>query len=99
MAPMLCDAPLASAPMQRRGPPGPSARRRPGGPAVPAGVAAAGLGAAAIAWRALWQEPRSERVRELELGLGHRWPPALDGLRVALVSDLHSGAPHVGAER
>jgi predicted MPP superfamily phosphohydrolase len=87
MAPMLCDAPLASARMQRPG------------PAVTAGVAAAGLAAAAIAWRALWEEPRSERVRERELGLGHRWPPALDGLRVALVSDLHSGAPHVGAER
>src|SRR3954454_16966442 len=87
MAPMLCDASLASARMQRPG------------PAVTAGVAAAGLAAAAIAWRALWQEPRSERVRERELGLGHRWPPALDGLRVALVSDLHSGAPHVGAER
>src|SRR3954454_1719747 len=87
MAPMLCDASLASARMQRPG------------PAVTAGVAAAGLAAAAIAWRALWQEPRSERVRERELGLGHRWPPALDGLRVALVSDLHSGAPHVGAKR
>src|SRR3954453_3238742 len=87
MAPMLCDAGLSSSRMQRLG------------PAVTACVAAAGLGAAAIAWRALWQEPRSERVRERELGLGHRWPPALDGLRVALVPDLHAGAPHVGAER
>ncbi len=27
------------------------------------------------------------------------WPPALDGLRVALVSDLHAGGPHVDAAR
>jgi uncharacterized protein len=72
--------------------------QRPG-PAVTAGLAAAGLAGAAIGWRALWQEPRSGRVRELELDLGARWPSGLDGLRVALVSDLHAGAPHVGAER
>ena len=54
----------------------------------------AGLAAAAVAWRALWQEPRSGRVREHELALP-RWPDELDGLRVALVSDLHAGAPHV----
>src|SRR3954471_11198274 len=71
--------------------------QRPG-PAVTAGLAAAGV-AAGIAWRALWQEPRSGRVRERRLDLGERWPPGLDGLRVALVSDLHAGAPHVGAER
>jgi uncharacterized protein len=71
--------------------------QRPG-PAATA-IAAAGLAAAAIAWRALWQEPRSGRVRERALDLGARWPPALDGLRVALVSDLHTGAPHVDAER
>src|SRR3954464_5940645 len=79
--------PLASARMQRPG------------PAVTAGIAGAGLAVGAIAWRALWQEPRSGRVRERELDLGERWPAALDGLRVALVSDLHAGAPHVGAER
>jgi uncharacterized protein len=62
-----------------------------------AGSVAAAL-AAAVAWRALWQEPRSDRVRERELELP-RWPQALDGLRVALVSDLHAGAPHVGEER
>src|SRR3954465_16089262 len=83
---------------------GPSARRPPPrpvrGPGEPgaAGCAAAGLAGAAIAWRALWQEPRSERVRELELELP-AWPAALDGLRVALVSDLHAGAPHMGEER
>jgi predicted MPP superfamily phosphohydrolase len=64
-----------------------------------AAATAAGLAAAAVAWRALWQEPRSGRVRELDLDLGPHRPHALDGLRVALVSDLHTGAPHVGAER
>jgi predicted MPP superfamily phosphohydrolase len=62
-------------------------------------TAAAGLAAGAVAWRALWQEPRSGRVREVDLDLGTHRPAALDGLRVALVSDLHTGAPHVGAER
>jgi predicted MPP superfamily phosphohydrolase len=71
--------------------------QRPGR-AVAAGAALAGLAAAGVAWRALWQEPRSERVRELDLA-PPVWPDALDGLRVALVSDLHAGAPHVGEER
>jgi uncharacterized protein len=70
---------------------------RPGRIAA-AGAAAAGLAGAAIAWRALWQEPRTERRRELELELPS-WPATLDGLRVALVSDLHAGAPHVDEER
>ena len=69
---------------------------RPGRAA--AGAAAAGAVVAAVAWRALWQEPRSDRIRELDLALPG-WPPALDGLRVALVSDLHAGAPHVREAR
>jgi predicted MPP superfamily phosphohydrolase len=56
------------------------------------------LAATAIAWRALWREPRSGRVRERRLALP-RWPAGLDGLRVALVSDLHTGTPHVDEER
>jgi predicted MPP superfamily phosphohydrolase len=68
------------------------------GRAATASAAVAGAAAAGIAWRALWQEPRSGRVREREIALG-RWPAELDGLRVALVSDLHAGAPHVRAER
>src|SRR4051794_36828363 len=71
--------------------------QRPGRAAT-ATAAAAGVAAAAVAWRALWHEPRSERVRELELSPA-RWPRRLDGLRVALVSDLHAGAPHVREER
>jgi predicted MPP superfamily phosphohydrolase len=71
--------------------------QRPGRAAT-ASAAAAGLAVGGIAWRALWYEPRNGRVRERELAL-ERWPAALDGLRVALVSDLHAGAPHVGEER
>jgi predicted MPP superfamily phosphohydrolase len=61
-------------------------------------VGAVGGLAAAVAWRALWQEPRSDRIRERTLAL-ERWPGALAGLRVAVISDLHAGAPHVDAER
>lgn len=45
------------------------------------------------AW-ALWFEPRRliRRGRTLELP---NWPAALDGLRLAVVSDLHAGAPQV----
>src|SRR3954462_14816039 len=80
----------------RRSPP----RRvsRPGRIAAAAGAAAAGLAAAGIARRGLWPGPRSERRGGAELGLP-AWPAALDGLRVALVSDLHAGAPHMGEER
>jgi predicted MPP superfamily phosphohydrolase len=70
---------------------------RPGRSAA-AGAAVAALAAAGIAWRGLWHEPRSQRVRTLELVLP-AWPAGLDGLRVALVSDLHAGAPHVGEAR
>ena len=54
-------------------------------------VLAAGL---AILARAVWFEPRRLVVRERTLTLP-RWPAALDGLRVALISDLHAGAPQV----
>jgi predicted MPP superfamily phosphohydrolase len=63
-----------------------------------AGASAAGLAAAAVAWRALWHEPRHGRIRERPLALPH-WPDELAGLRVALISDLHAGAPHVDAQR
>jgi uncharacterized protein len=66
--------------------------------AATAGAALAGAAAAAIAWRALWHEPRHGRIRERALELP-RWPAELDGLRVALISDLHAGAPHVDERR
>jgi predicted MPP superfamily phosphohydrolase len=58
-------------------------------------VATAG---AALAWRALWHEPRHGRLRRRTLRLP-RWPGELAGLRVAVISDLHAGAPHVGEAR
>jgi predicted MPP superfamily phosphohydrolase len=70
---------------------------RPGRVAA-AGAAAAGAAVAVVAWRALWQEPRSDRIRERALALPG-WPEALAGLRVALLSDFHAGAPHVREER
>src|SRR4051794_12641951 len=66
--------------------------------AVIAGAAATALAGAALGWRALWSEPRHGRVRERDLVLA-RWPERLDGLRVALVADLHAGAPHVDEAR
>ena len=38
------------------------------------------------------------KVRRIDVPL-ERWPAALDGLRVAAVSDLHTGAPHVDDRR
>jgi predicted MPP superfamily phosphohydrolase len=67
--------------------------------AIAAGAAgAAAVGGAALAAHALWIEPRRIAVRRVDLELP-RWPGALDGLRIALVSDLHAGAPHVGVDR
>jgi predicted MPP superfamily phosphohydrolase len=63
------------------------------GAATGAATAAAGL-----AWWSLWHEPRSVRLRRLAIS-PPRWPRALDGLTVAVVSDLHTGAPHVDARR
>jgi predicted MPP superfamily phosphohydrolase len=65
-----------------------------------AGRAAAGLaglaalGAAMAGWAAL-VAPRRLRVRGVELVLPD-WPARHGGLRVAVVSDLHAGAPHAG---
>ena len=49
---------------------------------------------AAVAYRALWWEPRHVRLTRRTLALP-RWPAALEGLRVAVIADLHTGAPHV----
>jgi uncharacterized protein len=56
-----------------------------------AGAAAA----AALAGYAGWVEPRRLVVRRIALAPPH-WPPALDGLRLGIVSDLHAGVPYVG---
>ena len=61
-------------------------------------VGGALVGGAALALRAFWFEPRRGVVRRRTLRLP-RWPRELDGLRLALVSDLHAGAPHVDEDR
>jgi predicted MPP superfamily phosphohydrolase len=58
-----------------------------------AGLAALALTAGLVAWAA-WIEPRRLVVRRPTLRLPG-WPRSLDGLRVALVSDLHTGSPQV----
>src|SRR5687767_13728435 len=62
--------------------------------------AAAALGATAAAGLGAWAllvEPRRIVVRRRTLRPA-RWPASLAGLRVAVVSDLHAGAPHVKAD-
>jgi predicted MPP superfamily phosphohydrolase len=62
-------------------------------------AAVAGLGGAAgLAVWATWIEPRRVVIRRRELELPG-WPSDLDGLRVAVVADLHTGAPHVDEAR
>ncbi len=58
------------------------------------GIAAAA--AAAVAGYASLVEPRRLVVRRQALALPH-WPAALNGLRVGVMSDLHSGAIHASA--
>jgi predicted MPP superfamily phosphohydrolase len=64
-------------------------------------LAVAGAGAlagAAVGGWSVFVEPRQVHVRRLERHL-HPWPKALDGLRVAVLSDLHAGAPHVDEDK
>jgi predicted MPP superfamily phosphohydrolase len=56
----------------------------------------AGLVVAAGAWALA--EPARLKLRRIDVPL-ERWPEALDGLRVAVISDLHAGAPHVGERK
>lgn len=51
-----------------------------------------------LGWRVVGIEPRDVHVRPLSLRVPH-WPAALRGLRVAAMSDVHTGAPHVSPER
>ena len=55
--------------------------------------AALALGAAGLAAYAGWIEPRRLVVRHDTLALP-RWPPALAGLRVGVLTDLHAGVAH-----
>jgi predicted MPP superfamily phosphohydrolase len=62
-----------------------------------AAAAAVGVAAGAAAWATL-VEPRRLRVRKLRVEVPD-WPAPLADLKIALVSDLHAGAPHVGEAR
>lgn len=69
-------------------------RRSARAEAAAGAIAAAGL--LGLVARTAWFEPRRLVVRERTLRLP-RWPAALDGLRLVLISDLHAGAPQVDA--
>jgi uncharacterized protein len=61
-------------------------------------TAALGAAVGVLGYRAAWQEPRSLVCPEAPLW-PPGWPAELDGLRVALVADLHAGAGHVTRSR
>jgi len=64
-----------------------------------AGLAGVAAGVAvATGLRAAFLTPRRLRVVDVAL-TPPGWPASLDGLRVAVVSDLHAGAPFVGVRR
>ena len=63
-----------------------------------AAIATAGAAALSVAAWATLIEPRRLRVREVRVDVAG-WPAELAELRVALVSDLHAGAPHVDEQR
>lgn len=60
-------------------------------------IAALILTPIALAIDSFWIEPGRLVVRETELALP-RWPRALDGLKVVLLSDLHTGSPRNGID-
>jgi|SRR4051794_32594468 predicted MPP superfamily phosphohydrolase len=60
-------------------------------------IAAAGGVAVAAAWTTI-VEPRRLRVRRVDVEV-EDWPGALDDLKIALVADLHAGAPHMDEKR
>jgi predicted MPP superfamily phosphohydrolase len=61
---------------------------------IPLVPVAAGAAAAALGYRTFWHEPRRVGLTQARLELP-RWPAEVDGLRLGLISDLHTGAPHV----
>jgi hypothetical protein len=56
-------------------------------------AALSGAAVAVLAWRAAWYEPRALTTPEIDLALPG-WPARFNGLRVALVSDVHAGMGH-----
>jgi predicted MPP superfamily phosphohydrolase len=62
-----------------------------------AAIAGAGAALGTAAWTTLI-EPRRLRVRNVRVGVDG-WPNVLADLRIALVADVHAGAPHVDLRR
>jgi uncharacterized protein len=56
---------------------------------------AVAIGAVAAAVWVAWIEPRRLVARRHTLRLP-RWPAALDGVRLGIMTDLHAGVPHAG---
>lgn len=57
-------------------------------------LAVCALGLLLLAW-AFWLEPASLRNEDYDLAIPH-WPQACDGLRIAILTDLHVGSPFNG---
>ena len=60
-------------------------------------IVAVAAGLAMLGW-AFWYRPRRVMVRRYELELPH-WPAGLDCLKIAILTDLHAGGPHVDARK
>jgi uncharacterized protein len=61
-------------------------------------LAGAAVAAGAAAFWATVVEPRRLRIREVEVEV-EGWPAALADMRIALIADLHAGAPQVDERR
>jgi hypothetical protein len=61
-------------------------------------VSAASLCVASFALWGFWFEPASLRNENHEIHLPH-WPAACDGLRIAVLADLHVGSPFNGLDK
>lgn len=62
---------------------------------------AAGIAAAPLVFLAIWAfviEPNRLVVHEETIALTH-WPSALDGLRIAAISDIHAGSPFIDSDK
>lgn len=65
---------------------------------LPGWLGVLALAGAAVALHTGVLVPRRLRVHDVPLAVPG-WPQSLDGLRVAVVADLHAGAPWVGLDR
>lgn len=61
-------------------------------------AAVGGFALASVVFNAAVVTPRRLQIRDVPLALAG-WPASLDGMRVAVISDLHAGSPWVGLQR